>query len=117
MPANLANHATCSPTSAAQLLLLQEEDAAAMIAAPNCWGGYGFVVNTDEVAPRTETVGLLFNEAYKGHLSTSARFEENIALAGILAAHEMGTIDAERPDGKPFNPYVLTDDERAARSC
>ena len=25
----------------------------------------------------------------------------------------MGTIDAERPDGKPFNPYVLTDDELA----
>ena len=50
--------------------------------------------------------------------STSARFEENIALAGILAAHEMGTIEAERPDGKPFNPYVLTDDELAtARSC
>ena len=27
--------------------------------------------------------------------------------------HEMGTIDAERPDGKPFNPYVLTDEELA----
>jgi spermidine/putrescine-binding protein len=56
-------------------------------------------------------VGLLFNEKYGGHLSTSARFEENIALAGILAAHTMGTIDGERPDGKPFNPYVLTDAE------
>jgi spermidine/putrescine-binding protein len=92
--------------------LLQEEDGEAMIAAPNCWGGYGFTINTEEVAPEDqETVGLLFNEKYKGHLSTSARFEENIALAGILAAHEMGTIDAERPDGKPFNPYVLTDEE------
>ena len=48
-------------------MLLQEEDGAAMIAAPNCWGGYGFTVNTDEVAPEDqETVGLLFNEAYKG---------------------------------------------------
>jgi spermidine/putrescine-binding protein len=95
-------------------MLLQQEDGAAMIAAPNCWGGYGFTVNTDEVAPEDqETVGLLFNETYKGHLSTSARFEENIALAGILAAHEMGTVDTARPDGKPFNPYVLTDDELA----
>jgi spermidine/putrescine-binding protein len=94
--------------------LLQEEGGEAMIAAPNCWGGYGFTINTEEVAPEDqETVGLLFNEKYKGHLSTSARFEENIALAGILAAHEMGTIDAERPDGKPFNPYVLTDEELA----
>jgi spermidine/putrescine transport system substrate-binding protein len=95
-------------------MLLQEEGGEAMIAAPNCWGGYGFTINTDEVAAADqETVGLLFNEAYQGHLSTSARFEENIALAGILAASEMGTVDAARPDGKPFNPYVLTDDELA----
>ncbi len=93
-------------------MLLQEEDGSNMIAAPNCWGGYGFTVNTDKVAAEdSESVGLLFNETYKGHLSTSARFEENIALAGILAAHTMGTKDAARPDGKPFNPYVLTDAE------
>jgi spermidine/putrescine-binding protein len=93
-------------------MLLQEEDGANMIAAPNCWGGYGFTVNTDKVDDAdSESVNLLFNEKYKGHLSTSARFEENIALAGILAAHEMGTIDQERPDGKSFNPYVLTDAE------
>jgi spermidine/putrescine-binding protein len=93
-------------------MLLQQEDGEAMIAAPNCWGGYGFTINTDEVAEADqESVGLLFNEAYGGHLSTSARFEENIALAGILAAFEMGTIDAPRPDGKPFNHYVLTDAE------
>lgn len=93
-------------------MLLQEEGGTNMIAAPNCWGGYGFTVNTAKVDDAdSETVGLLFNEKYKGHLSTSARFEENIALAGILAAHQMGTIDAERPDGKPFNPYVLTDAE------
>jgi spermidine/putrescine transport system substrate-binding protein len=94
--------------------LLQEQGGETMIAAPNCWGGYGFTINTEQVAEEDqETVGLLFNEEYKGHLSTSARFEENIALAGILAAHEMGTIDAERPDGKSFNPYVLTDEELA----
>jgi spermidine/putrescine transport system substrate-binding protein len=93
-------------------MLLQEEGGTNMIAAPNCWGGYGFTVNTDKVdAADSESVNLLFNEKYKGHLSTSARFEENIALAGILAAHQMGTMDKERPDGKPFNPYVLTDAE------
>lgn len=92
--------------------LLQEEGGSNMIAAPNCWGGYGFTVNTDKVDEAdSESVGLLFNEKYKGHLSTSARFEENIALAGILAAYNMGTIDAPRPDGKSFNPYVLTDEE------
>lgn len=92
--------------------LLREEGGDRMIAAPNCWGGYGFTVNTDKVAAEDqESVNLLFNEKYKGHLSTSARFEENIALAGILAAHTMGTIDGERPDGKGFNPYVLTDAE------
>lgn len=92
--------------------LLQEEDGDDMIAAPNCWGGYGFTVNMDKVDEAdADSVGLLFNEKYGGHLSTSARFEENIALAGILAAHRMGTMDDERPDGKPFNPYVLTDAE------
>jgi spermidine/putrescine-binding protein len=93
-------------------MLLREEEGDNMIAAPNCWGGYGLTVNTDKVAAEdSESVGLLFNEKYAGHLSTSARFEENIALAGILVAHRMGTTDAERPDGKAFNPYVLTDAE------
>ena len=92
--------------------LLREEDGERMIAAPNCWGGYGFTVNTDKVAAEDqESVGLLFNEKYAGHLSTSARFEENIALAGILAAHTMGTTGGPRPDGKGFNPYVLSDAE------
>ena len=92
--------------------LLREEGGDNMIAAPNCWGGYGFTVNTDKVAAEDqESVNLLFNEKYEGHLSTSARFEENIALAGILAAHNLGTVGAERPDGKSFNPYVLTDAE------
>ena len=92
--------------------LLQAEDSEDMIAAPNCWGGYGFTVNMDKVAAEDqESVNLLFNEKYEGHLSTSARFEENIALAGILAAHNMGTQDGPRPDGKSFNPYVLSDEE------
>ena len=92
--------------------LLKEEDGERTIAAPNCWGGYGFTVNVDKVDDAdSDSVSLLFNEKYEGHLSTSARFEENIALAGILAASQMGTIDGARPDGKPFNPYVLSDEE------
>ncbi len=92
--------------------LLRAEDSEDMIAAPNCWGGYGLTVNMDKVAAEDqESVNLLFDEKYEGHLSTSARFEENIALAGILAAHNMGTQDGPRPDGKTFNPYVLTDEE------
>ena len=92
--------------------LLREDGGDNMIAAPNCWGGYGLTVNTDKVAAEDqESVNLLFNDKYAGHLSTSARFEENIALAGILAAHNMGTQDGARPDGKSFNPYVLTDEE------
>ncbi len=95
-----------------KFMLLRDEGGDNMIAAPNCWGGYGFTVNTDKVAAEDqESVNLLFNEKYAGHLSTSARFEENIALAGILAAHNMGTLDGSRPDGKSFNPYVLSDEE------
>lgn len=95
-------------------MLLTEDGGDRTIAAPNCWGGYGFTVNLGKVDPAdADSVSLLFNEKYKGHLSTSARFEENIALAGILAAHELGTKDKQRPDGKSFNPYVLTDEELA----
>ncbi len=95
--------------------LLREEDGDNMVAAPNCWGGYGFTVNMDKIeAADAESVGLLYNEKYGKHFSTSARFEENIALTGILVAHQMGTMDKARPDGKPFNPYVLTDEELAA---
>jgi len=93
-------------------MLLQEEGGSKMIAAPNCWGGYGMTVNMDKVAPEdSESLNLLFNEKYAKHISTSSRFEENIALAGILAATELGTKDKPRPDGKSFNPYVLTDAE------
>jgi spermidine/putrescine-binding protein len=95
-------------------MLLMEEGGDRTIAAPNCWGGYGFTVNMGRVdAADADSVSLLFNEKYAKHLSTSSRFEENIALAGVLAAHEMGTKDKERPDGKSFNPYVLTDEELA----
>ena len=92
--------------------IMQEEGGQAMIAAPNCWGGYGITVNTAKIEPAdSESLGLLFNEKYGRHFSTSARSEENIALAGILVADQMGTKNAPRPDGKSFNPYVLTDAE------
>ncbi len=31
-------------------MLLKEETGANMIAAPNCWGGYGITINMDKVA-------------------------------------------------------------------
>ena len=94
--------------------LLQEEGGTSMVGAPNCWGGYGNSINLDKVDPEdAKTMGILFNDKYKGHISTSDRFEENIAEAGLYAAYTMGTINGPRPDGKSFNPYVLTDAELA----
>jgi spermidine/putrescine-binding protein len=92
--------------------LLADESGTDMVAAPNCWGGYGITVNSSQIpAEDIGSIGLLLNEKYAGHLSTNSRFEENIALMGILAATKLGTIGGERPDGKPFNPYNLTDAE------
>lgn len=92
--------------------LLQVEGGTDMVGAPNCWGGYGNTVNMDKIDPaEAESFSILFTDKYKGHLSTSDRFEENIAEAGIYAAYNMGTIDGPRPDGKSFNPYNLTDEE------
>lgn len=92
--------------------LLATEDGATNVAAPNCWGGYGITVNSSKVAAEDiGSIGLLLNEKYAGKLSTNSRFEENIALMGILAASNLGTINGDRPDGKPFNPYNLTDAE------
>ncbi len=92
--------------------LLADESGASKVAAPNCWGGYGITVNKAQI-PDADigSIGLLLNEKYKGHISTNSRFEENIALMGILAATNLGTIGGERPDGKSFNPYNLTDVE------
>jgi spermidine/putrescine transport system substrate-binding protein len=94
--------------------LLADESGANNIAAPNCWGGYGITVNTNEIAKEDiGSIGLLLNKKYAGHFSTNSRFEENIALMGIYAASTLGTMGGPRPDGKPFNPYQLTDDELA----
>ena len=92
--------------------LLADESGANKVAAPNCWGGYGITVNKAQIPDEDiGSISLLLNEKYKGHLSTNSRFEENIALMGILAATNLGTINGERPDGQPFNPYKLTDQE------
>jgi hypothetical protein len=61
-----------------------------------------------------DSLEIMFAEKYGGHLATGARFEENIAMAGILAATHLGTADAPRPDGEAFNPYKLTDEELEA---
>jgi spermidine/putrescine transport system substrate-binding protein len=94
--------------------LLADESGEHNVAAPNCWGGYGITVNTEAIAKEdVGSIELLLNNKYAGHFSTNSRFEENIALMGILAASKLGTMNGTRPDGKPFNPYQLTDDELA----
>lgn len=94
--------------------LLADEDGKNNVAAPNCWGGYGITVNTSNIDKAdVGSIELLLNDKYTGHFSTNSRFEENIALMGILAATRMGTKDGPRPDGKPFNPYQLIDEELA----
>lgn len=96
----------------ASFTLLADEDGKNNVAAPNCWGGYGITVNTTNIDKAdVGSIELLLNAKYAGHFSTNSRFEENIALMGILAASKMGTKDGTRPDGKSFNPYQLTDAE------
>jgi spermidine/putrescine transport system substrate-binding protein len=94
--------------------LLNAEDGGARIGVPFCWGGYGITYNADQLTEdQVSSLEVLFDPAHAGHISASARFEENIALAAILVTARMGTQNAPRPDGKPFNPYVLSDDELA----
>lgn len=82
------------------------------IGFPFCWGAYGITYDAGVVDPaKTQSLEALFDPAYSGQLSTSARFEENIALAALLVTHRLGTRGDERPDGREFNPYVLTDTE------
>src|SRR5262245_42143447 len=95
-----------------KFVLLADPEGKNKVAAPNCWGGYGITINTSEIAKDDiGSIELLLNQKYAGHFSTKSRFEENIALMGILAATKLGTKDGPRPDGNPFNPYQLTDDE------
>ncbi|MFZ5673952.1 MAG: ABC transporter substrate-binding protein [Pseudomonadota bacterium] len=97
-----------------KFILLADEEGKNNVAAPNCWGGYGITINSSQIAKEdVGSIDLLLNSKYAGHFSTNSRFEENIALMGILAATKLGTKDGPRPDGKAFNPYQLTDDELA----
>lgn len=94
--------------------LLTAEGTETAIGVPFCWGGYGITYNADQISDEeVASLDVLYDSKNAGHLSASARFEENIALAAILVTSRMGTQTAERPDGKPFNPYVLTDEELA----
>ncbi len=94
--------------------LLHDKPGGDLIGVMNCWGSYGITMNLDHIEEGDRTsLNIMFDEKYRGHLSTGARFEENIAMAGILAATQMGTKGDARPDGQPFNPYKLTDAELA----
>jgi len=92
--------------------VLTDPKSGAKIGFPFCWGAYGITYDAAVVAPeKTATIECMFGDEFGGRLATSARFEENIALAALLVTDRMGTRTAPRPDGKPFNPYVLTDAE------
>lgn len=94
--------------------LLTAEGTKTAIGVPFCWGGYGITYNADQISDEeVSSLNVLYDAKNAGHLSASARFEENIALAAILVTSRMGTQTAARPDGKSFNPYVLTDEELA----
>lgn len=94
--------------------LLHDKPGGNLIGVMNCWGSYGITMNLDHIEEGDRTsLNVMFDEKYRGHLATGARFEENIAMAGILAATQMGTKGDPRPDGQPFNPYKLTDAELA----
>ena len=109
---NLANSFTDFKPGAYDLL--HDKPGGDLIGVMNCWGSYGITMNLDHIEEADRTsLNIMFDEKYRGHLSTGARFEENIAMAGILAATQMGTKGDPRPDGQPFNPYKLTDAELA----
>ncbi|QND64248.1 extracellular solute-binding protein [Mesorhizobium loti] len=92
--------------------VLTDPASGSKIGYPFCWGAYGITYNAAVVAPeKTGTIECMFDPALSGQLSTSSRFEENIALAALLVTHRLGSREKPRPDGKPFNPYVLTDEE------
>ena len=94
--------------------LLADETGATKVAAPNCWGGYGITVNSSRIAPEDiGSISLLLNEKYKGHFSSNSRFEENIALMGILAATNLGTIGGGAAGRQALQP--LSSHRRRAR--
>lgn len=91
---------------------LTDATSGGKIGFPFGWGAYGITYDAAVVSPENaSTIECLFNPALSGRLSTSARFEENIALTALLVTDRLGSRGKPRPDGKPFNPYVLTDEE------
>lgn len=92
--------------------VLTDAKSGGKIGFPFCWGAYGITYDAAVVAPdKAATIECLLDKELGGRLSTSARFEENIALAALVVTDRLGSRDKPRPDGKPFNPYVLTDQE------
>ncbi len=95
--------------------VLTDPTSGKKIGFPFCWGAYGITYDAAVVAPeKTSTLNCMFAPEFTGRLTTSSRFEENIALAALVVTDQMGSRGKPRPDGKPFNPYVLTDEELAA---
>lgn len=92
--------------------ILTDDKSGGQFGAPFCWGSYGITYDAQAIDPAsTETIECLYDPQFSGRLTTSARFEENIALTALLVSYKSGSRDKPRPDGKPFNPYVLTDEE------
>lgn len=97
---------------AAMFKVLTDPVSGGKIGFPFCWGAYGITYDAAVVSSeKASSIECMFDPEFAGRLSTSSRFEENIALAALLVTARMGTREAPRPDGKPFNPYVLTDAE------
>ncbi|HWL70345.1 MAG TPA: extracellular solute-binding protein [Geminicoccus sp.] len=116
-PAKLPNLANLVPDFAPGTYdLLLDQPGGQLIGVHNCWGSYGITMNTQHIPEEErDSLSVMFNENYAGHLATGARFEENIAMAGIMAATQLGTKDGPRPNGdSSFNPYHLTDEELEA---
>src|SRR3546814_1347068 len=53
--------------------LLQAEGGSDMIAAPNCWGGYGFTVNMDKVAEEDADSVSMRSEEHTSELQSLRR--------------------------------------------
>lgn len=83
------------------LRLRHDEPCGPRIGADDRWGSYGTArIPQDERG----SLQVMVNATYQGRLATGARFEETIAMAGLLAATREGAKNAERPDGCPPTP-------------
>ena len=85
-----------------------------MVAAPNCWGGYGITINLGKVDAgrrhsRWASCSTTSMPATSRPAPASRRTSPRPGILRRLPDGHAST--SERPDGKSFNPYVLTDAE------